>query len=273
MYEDIIDIDKILPNKENEDSIIPLCFDKLYKKVFDNKNNLKPLEELLSIILPMDKELLRGNISLTTNEPIVENSNSKKRILDIITEIRLSNGKRSVINIEVNLNKETVIRNVGYEAKVYSNEIEAGNDYLNYPKVIQICFDYFEVNKYNRDVEKVFFLKDKTGYILESNLEIRHINIEKANKLWYSKNVNGTGESEALVLLSALLTINNIKDFKKCLEVLPMEEETKKYIEESVIDYAKNDKSWLAVDEEREKIKLHRTGLLLARKEGLAQGL
>ena len=57
MYEDIIDIDKILPSKVNEESIIPLCYDKLYKKIFANKNYLKPLEELLSIILPMDLEL------------------------------------------------------------------------------------------------------------------------------------------------------------------------------------------------------------------------
>ena len=273
MYEDIIDIDKILPSKVNEESIIPLCYDKLYKKIFANKNYLKPLEELLSIILPMDLELLRGNVSLTTNEPVVENNNSKRRVLDIITEIRLPKGKRSVINIEVNLNKATVVRNTSFETKVYSNEIEAGEDYTNYPKVIQICFDYFEVNKYNRDVEKVFFLKDKTNYILESNLEIRHINIEKANKLWYSNNVNGTGENKDLVLLSALLTIDNIKDFKKCLEVLPMEEETKKYIEESVIDYAKDDKSWLYVDEEKEKIKMHKTEISLARKEGIEQGI
>ena len=52
-----------------------------------------------------------------------------------------------------------------------------------------------------------------------------------------------------------------------------MEEETKKYIEESVIDYAKDDKSWLYVDEEKEKIKMHKTEISLARKEGIEQGI
>ena len=51
MYNDNIevDMDKIYPNREEEGAIISLCNDKLFKKVFANKNNLKPLEELLSI--------------------------------------------------------------------------------------------------------------------------------------------------------------------------------------------------------------------------------
>ena len=185
----------------------------------------------------------------------------------------MPNHKRSVINIEVNLKDTTVIRNVGYETKIYSNEIEAGEDYdEKMPQVIQICFDYFEVNKFNNNIKKTFLLKDETGFVLDPNLEIRHINIEQAGKLWYSKDVNRTGESNALVLLSALFTLKYVKDLKECLEGLPMEENTKKYIEETSIEYSKDDKSWLLVDEEREKLKLQKTELSIARRKGLEEG-
>ena len=275
MYNDNIevDIDKIYPNRNEEGAIIPLCNDKLFKKVFANKNNLKPLEELLSIYLPMDINDLRGNVSLTSNEPAVEQKKSKKRVLDVIAEIRMPNHKRSVINIEVNLKSSTVIRNVGYETKIYSNEIEEGEDYEDIPQVIQLCFDYFEVNKFNNNIEKKFWLKDETGFVLAPNLEVRHINIEKASKLWYSKNVNGTGENNLIVQASAMLTLKYIQDLKECLEALPMEEETKRYIEESTIEYSQDNKSWLLVDEEKEKLKLQKTELSMARKAGLKQGI
>ena len=131
---------------------------------------------------------------------------------------------------------------------------------------------YFEVNKFNNNIAKKFLLKDETGFVLDSKLEIRHINIEKARKLWYSKDVNGTGESEGLVLVSALMTITK-EELKRCLEALPMEEETKRYIEESTLEYSQDNKSWLLVDEEKEKIKLQKTEISMARKAGLKQGI
>ena len=161
MYNYEVDLNDIYPKKDDPGAIIPICHDLLFKKIFANKNNLKPLEELLSICLQIDLDLIKGNVTLTTNEPAVENSNSKKRILDVVTEIRMPNGKRNVINLEINLSNTTVIRNVGYETKIYSNEINAGDDYERIPAVIQICFDYFEVSRFNDKVEKKFWLKDE----------------------------------------------------------------------------------------------------------------
>ena len=271
--DDEVDIEEIFPNKDDKDAIIPMCFDKLYKKVFANKNNLKPLEELLSICLPIDLEDIKGNVSLTSNEPVVENKRSKKRVLDVICEVVMPKGKRSVINLEINLSKSTVIRNLGYATKVYSNEVEAGEDYNDIPAVIQLCFDYFEVNKYNDLVQKKFYLKDETNQVMYDKLEIRHVNIEKARKMWYSNNISKGKENESLVKLAALLTIKNKEDFQKCLEEIPMEEATKKEIEEAVMDYSKDNKSWLAVDAEKEKIKLMKTEIGTARQEGIELGI
>ena len=273
MLEELEKYEKIFLSREDEDAIIPICFDKLFKKVFANKNYLKPLEELLSICLDIDLNDIRGNISLTGNEPIVENKNSKKRVLDIITEVVLPNKKRNVINIEMNLSSGSIKRNIGYETKLYSNEIRAGESYEDMPDVIQICFDYFNVNKQNPMVEKIYYLKDQTGHILDSGLEIRHVDIEKSKELWYADNISNQKENQKLIKLGALITMNRKADFKKCLEDLGLEEDTKKYIEEVAMDYSKDDKSWLAVDEEMERLALKKTEISIAKKEGLQEGI
>ena len=273
MLDEIEKYEEILPNRADEGVLIPICFDKLFKKIFANKNNLKPLEELLSICLNIDLNDIKGNISLTSNEPVVENKNSKRRVLDIITEVALSNRKKEVINIEMNLSSGSVKRNTGFETKLYSNEIKIGEDYEEMPDVIQICFDYFNVNKNSSLVEKIYYLKDQTGHILDNGLEIRHVDIEKAKKLWYADDISNQKENQKLIKLGALMAMNRKTDFKKCLEEVPMEEETKKYIKEITMDYSTDEASWLAVDEEKERLALKKTEISMARKEGIEQGI
>jgi len=126
-----------LIREREKDEIIPLGYDRLFKKVFANPKTVENLEDLISITLKIPVEDLIGNVKIVSPEQLVQNKNNKKHILDVVAEINFPGEKRNKVNIEVNMEKgSTLIRNIAYALGLYSNGIKAGDNYDNISSLV-----------------------------------------------------------------------------------------------------------------------------------------
>jgi len=260
--------------KREKDEIIPLGYDRLFKKVFANPETVENLEDLISITLKIPVEDLIGNVKIVSPEQLVQNKNNKKHILDVVAEINFPGEKRNKVNIEVNMEKgSTLIRNIAYALGLYSNGIKAGDNYDNISSLVQISFNAYDVGEKNTRVVKTFMLRDEKNEVLSKALQLYHINIEKAKVLWYDKNIESEEENQDLIKIGALMLINKRADFERCLEEIAMRDKVKKNIKQAVEEFSYDEYEWGLLDEEKDKIARYNAGISYAHKEGLRQGI
>ena len=269
--------------KEDNKTLIPLKNDFLFKKVFGEDEGIERLEGFLSIYFHVPISEIEGNVKILNGEFRKEKDFSKDQKVDIKAEVKLGIGD-IMINIEVNAEKGTTLeRNILYASRILSNQLTNKKiDYKKLKPIVQINFDNYEINENNERIIKRCYIKDETNTIISDLIEIDHINIAKCYSSWYNKNVEKElKEDQDLIRFGALLLINNIKDFKTCLEEIDMSKEIKEDIENTVEWYADDevmlqlhDREAIIEDAKEEaRVEGHAEGHAEGLAEGRAEGI
>lgn len=253
--------------------IIPIKHDLLFKKIFGDNNHIQNLEEFLSIYFNCPVEEVRGNVKVINGEKRILNKNSKRQNVDVVAEVNLAVGKK-IINIEINLYEGTTFkRNVLYVTGLVSNQMRNKQNYNNVIPVIQISFDSYDINKNNPRIIKRCFLKDETNTILSDVFEIDHILIDKCYEAWYNKTINEYDALDrGLILLGALISINDTNELKRCLGETTMSKETKDDILSEALEYSEEFMNFIYYDKELDDWKIREGDKELAHDQGLAEG-
>lgn len=262
-------INKLPPGK-----IIPLTNDLLCKKVFGDIDGIRRLEGFISTYFNVPYEEVKGNVKILESEKRNKRINDKRQSVDIIAEIELIN-KKFRLNIEMNLKKGTTLyRNFMYVTN-FIGGISNKEDYSKIIPVHQISFDNYDVNPDNPRVIKRCFIKDETNTIIHNLIEIDHINIERCKEIWYNRDIKKEMRADReLILLGALVTIDDIEEFKRCLEEIDMEKEIKEEIIDTVEEYSDDDDILrMYYDREKDQEAIRRGDLALAKQEAREEGL
>ena len=160
---------------EKTKKFIPIYFDLLFKKIFADPNDLKPLEYLLRVVLKIKPK----NIKIISPEIIGEEDEVKRTYLDLL--VTLDNEDK--VSIEVNTNPKSYVidRNLFFLFKVMGNDLKKNEEYTALHKHIQINFNVYI--KQSKPVMSYKLIDMQTKEILTEKLEI--INIDVTHFLFF----------------------------------------------------------------------------------------
>lgn len=246
----------------NNNFIVPLKYDFMFKALFGNEKNLKILTRFLSDFLEIDYNELNGKIKILNNELIKNDRNDKKKSVDVIVELN----DNKIINLEMNANKDypgLVDRNTAYICKIFSEQYLSGGDYKKTKKCIQININAF---KYPKDKNGVstFKLRDEEGIILTENLEIHNIDVEYINEICYTKN-----RKRNLDKWAKIFKTEKLSELKRSSEF--MEEIGKELVYE--VERLSSDEHIIGLyDAEKEEKMIRNSYILDAQEKGMKQG-
>lgn len=137
----MFEIEKELQEIREKKRVIPATFDPVFKSLLTNENNRGYLEDLISYVTKILKEIISKNMVVVNNQLPIEKYNNKQMNTDILVEI-----ERNVINLEMNAQKEIGIfeKNAAYYQKLMVEQYKRSADYRNIKRVIQINFNDFK---------------------------------------------------------------------------------------------------------------------------------
>ncbi|MGL4945305.1 MAG: Rpn family recombination-promoting nuclease/putative transposase, partial [Fusobacteriaceae bacterium] len=150
--------------------------DFIFKKIFGNEQEKSVLLSFLNLALrPVDPivDVELRNVEMTKES--LENKNSR-------LDIKAVTDNGTIINIEIQLTNKFNMgkRTLFYWSKLYSEQLKEGEDYKQLNKTVCINilnFNYFkEIESYH----SIFKIReDKSGVILEDDLEIHFLELTK----------------------------------------------------------------------------------------------
>ncbi len=258
----------------NTQSIVPISFDMVFKKMWGDPNNEQRLEVFLSIMLTIPYQTIKGRTQIIDSEKRIENKSLKRQRYDIITKIKLNAfGK---VNLEMNLgfDRTDIDRNISFLTHIFNSGIKHGMKYTSIPPVIQINFNDYDVDEDSKEVIDKYYLQNKNEHILTEKLQIWNINIAKCYELWYNKNIENLSEEEQqIVKICALMYIKDKETFERCLEEIKMDEEIKRDIMEAEEDFSSDEEilGWYGTEEEYEA--LQEAKMYNREQEAIARGI
>ena len=180
----MFEIEKELQEIREKKRVIPATFDPVFKSLLTNENNRGYLEDLISYVTKIPKEIISKNMVVVNNQLPIEKYNNKQMNTDILVEI-----ERNVINLEMNAQKEIGIfeKNAAYYQKLMVEQYKRSADYRNIKRVIQINFNDFKYFS-DEDIIIKFQMTSENGlYIDPIYGEVYHVNLAILKKLWYNE--------------------------------------------------------------------------------------
>lgn len=180
----MFEIEKELQEIREKKRVIPATFDPVFKSLLTNENNRGYLEDLISYVTKIPKEIISKNMVVVNNQLPIEKYNNKQMNTDILVEI-----ERNVINLEMNAQKEIGIfeKNAAYYQKLMVDQYKRSADYRNIKRVIQINFNDFKYFS-DEDIIIKFQMTSENGlYIDPIYGEVYHVNLAILKKLWYNE--------------------------------------------------------------------------------------
>ena len=118
----------------DEDEVIPLTYDRVFKLIFGDPNHLERLNLLLSVTLKKKVEV----IELYPNDLLDDNRINKKNEVDLLCKL---DGEYVSVEVNTNLDEEIIYRNISFVSRVMSKALKPGEDYSNINKYYQINID------------------------------------------------------------------------------------------------------------------------------------
>ncbi len=183
-------MNKLEGTNKNNTKWYPGTNDLMFKAIFTNKNN----NDILKIFIEraLDKKI--SMVKVLQNELAKNNIYEKGKIVNVLAEDLEGN----VYNIELNCYpyKYLHIRNFGYIASKYGEEVKAGNDYNNVSNFIQINLTKGLGNA--RTLEVFTFTNKHLDKRFIDNLTIYEFNLDKIYSQWY----NGDKKFDFIAILS-----------------------------------------------------------------------
>ena len=180
----MFEIEKELQEIREKKREIPATFDPVFKSLLTNENNRGYLEDLISYVTKILKEIISKNMVVVNNQLPIEKYNNKQMNTDILVEI-----ERNVINLEMNAQKEIGIfeKNAAYYQKLMVEQYKRSADYRNIKRVIQINFNDFKCFS-DEDIIIKFQMTSENGlYIDPIYGEVYYVNLAILKKLWYNE--------------------------------------------------------------------------------------
>jgi len=246
----------------------------MFKKVFGDSKDKKPLNKLLECILGINPK----EITILNSEIIGSSYYNKGTIVDIIVEIE--DGTKIGIEMNTNVNKSLINRNLFYMFKMISQDRKRGSMYKDLNKHIQINFD---CEGYHEEPIMIYkFMDKKTKDILTDKIEIIRIDVPYFVNKCYNKDVNELDYKDRFIGLIGIedmtfaKTIVNgdksmedimkkVDDFSVNEEILGAydAEEHRQFLEESIREQCREE-GW---EEGKQQ------GLKQGLKQGLEQGI
>lgn len=196
---------------KNEDRIITMASDTVFKTVLRDKNCEDYLVDLISGITKIKKEYIKDNLVFKNAELIKDEVIEKGKITDLLIEL-----KDNIINLEMNKKYYDGLfdKNDRYIDKLKDGMVMKGEKYGKQKKVIQINFDNFKlfderiIIKFKMmDVEKGLIRSD---YLINTDVEIYHVNLKRVRDMYYNKYNLSKFEKELLIM-----TIDSMEELTK----------------------------------------------------------
>ena len=260
-----------------EKRMVPLKFDLMFKKVFGDKDDLMPLKKLLECILDIKPK----NITILNPEIIGSSYYDKRTIVDLIVE--LEDNTQIGIEMNTNVNKYLIARNLRYLFKNIGQELKKGNTYKRLKKYIQINIDC--EGKHVKPIERYKIMETEKYEVLTEDIEIIRVDLpyyvekcynKRARELDYKDKFIGLIGIEDISLAKEITKgdasmeeiLKKVEDFSDDEEILGAydAEWHKQQIEESIIQ--------TRLDEEQERLeKAEAEGLAKGLEKGMVQGL
>ena len=241
-----------------EEKIVMLKLDIIFKRVFGNEKNTEIIAGFISDMLDIPREKITKVVIKNVELP-PEEIDQKFSRLDLNLYV---DGRK--INIEMQVNKESAYkeRTLFYWAKLYSDDLDSGEDYSALSQTICvniINFNLFDCENYHSH----FMLKEKErDEVMTDKLAIHFFELKKVGKFKRNKRmedwltlINAETEGD----LMALQQSTSIPEIQKTIVILREMSADEKIREEA---------------RRREK-RLHdeATALNHARKEGIEEGI
>jgi len=188
--------------KENieEADYITLEFDLLFKKVFGEKEDLKPIKYLLKNILNIEPK----KIEILNTELIGRPYKDKKIYVDLLVE--LEDGTKVSVEINTNTSQKYIDRNVYYMCRNISKDLKPNDVYKNLNKHIQINMDF--KGSHEKPIMKYELIEKETLKKLTDIIEIIRIDIPYYKNKCYNKKVS---ELDSLTKLLGLFGTKKIE--------------------------------------------------------------
>lgn len=258
--------------------IIPMTDDLMFKKMWGDPNGIRRAEALVSILLGIPYELVKGNLEIVETEKRIKNKNEKRQRSDVLLKIKLSINEK--VNLEMNLrkSKSLIERNITYLAHIFSTQMKNKEDYKEIDGVIQVNFNTFYVDEENKPVIDRYYLQNEKLNKLTEKLQIIHINIERCRELCYNKGIEEySKEEQEIIKISALMCENDKDKLSVYLGEMDMDDELKEEIEETIEEFSSNDEIMAHFNSEKDLMAIRKGEMSELReaaiKEGLEQGI
>lgn len=214
-----------------KETIKPITRDKIFKMIFGNEEYPNITAYLVSILLNIPYQLVKGKIVFKNTKNNLKRVDEKASDKDVVFIVDLEEPYDKLkVNLEMNNTKYissiTISRNVYYLSNFHSLGLKENENYNKLLQTIQYNFNRGYVDKTNRSLIDEYYLRNK-----------------------YSKNY------QILCGISALMMCTRKKKLEEELERIPLEEEIKKEIERIVeemnYDDAIPERIYDPVEEER----------------------
>ena len=241
--------------------MIPLKFDLMFKKVFGNNEDKMPLKELLKCILDIEAK----EITILNPEIIGSSYYDKRTIVDLIVE--LEDGTKIAVEMNTNVNKYLIDRNVFYMFKIMSKDMKKGNLYSKLNKHIQINIDCEGYHK--KPIMKYKLIEEECSEVLTDKIEIIRVDLPFYVEKCYNLDASKLDYKDRFI---GLIGIEDRNLASKIIKGdMKMEDIYKK-----VEDFSDDEEILGAYDAEWHKIETERVVMLdkleKAEEEGLKQG-
>lgn len=178
-----------------EETIKPITRDKIFKMIFGNEEYPNITAYLVSILLNIPYQLVKGKIVFKNTKNNLKRVDEKASDKDVVFIVDLEEPYDKLkVNLEMNNTKYissiTISRNVYYLSNFHSLGLKENENYNKLLQTIQYNFNRGYVDKTNRSLIDEYYLRNKYGNILTEDIKIVHINVDELSKLWYSENRN-----------------------------------------------------------------------------------
>ena len=199
-------IEKETKEKTKENKFVPLYYDKLFKKVFCDDNDLSLLKYLLNQALDINPV----DIVIKNAEILGDVYQTKRTYLDLV--VKLDDG--TVVNIEVNTNSGDYFkdRNFTYECRLVSNNLKPNDQYVDLSKHIQLNLNINSPQ--TKPIMNYQLIDLETKEVLTDKLQIIHIDVSYYVEKCYNGDIEKLSEFEKLMGLIGSKEEANLKFFK-----------------------------------------------------------
>ena len=163
---------------DREERIVMLKLDVIFKRVFGNDKNTTVLAALLSDLLEIPRESIR-KIFINNVELAPEYPEQKFSRLDLKLDV-----DGTIINIEMQVNYEPYFRDrtLFYWSKLYSDELDAGEEYTELKQTI--CINIINFNLFDCDDYHSHFkvMESDRHEVLTDKFAIHFFELKKLGK-------------------------------------------------------------------------------------------